>query len=217
MNTKSKIKDTKFQDNGGTLTAMLKSIGDHISIMDVDLNIIWANDVAKKIFGKDIIGKKCYKAYHNRSTPCEPSLCITKQAFEDGRIHEHDTEVIDKNGDTIHFHCTANVALRDADGKPSRVIEVSRDITELKKAEAEKDRLIDQLREAAEKIKTLNRLLPICAACKKIRDDKGYWQQVEEYIRDHSGIQFSHSMCPACIKDWYPEYVKQKNSSVDAF
>ncbi len=76
MNTKSKIKDTKFQDNGGTLTAMLKSIGDHISIMDVDLNIIWANDVAKKIFGKDIIGKKCYKAYHNRSTPCEPSLCI---------------------------------------------------------------------------------------------------------------------------------------------
>ena len=201
MNTKSKIKE-----NGDTLTAMLQSIGDHISIMDVDLNIIWANDVAKKIFGNDIIGKKCYEAYHERSEPCEPSPCLTQKTFADGKIHEHDTEVIDKNGDTIHFHCTANVALRDADGKPSRVIEISRDITELKRAEEEKDKLIDQLQEAAEKIKTLNRLLPICASCKKIRDDKGYWQQVEEYIRDYSGLQFSHSMCPTCVKEWYPDY-----------
>lgn len=212
MNTKSKIKDTKFQENEGTLTAMLQSIGDHISIMDVDLNIIWANDVAKKIFGNDIIGKKCYEAYHERSEPCEPSPCLTKKAFADGKIHEHDTEVINKNGDTIHFHCTANVALRDADGKPSRVIEISRDITGLKKAEAEKDRLIDQLQEAAEKIKTLKRLVPICSSCKNIRDDKGYWQQVEEYIRVHSGIQFSHGICPTCIKKLYPDYVKQNNS-----
>jgi PAS domain S-box-containing protein len=212
MNTKSKIKDTQFQENGGTLAAMLQSIGDHVSIMDVDLNIIWANDVAKKIFGNDIIGKKCYEAYHERSEPCEPSPCLTQKAFADGKIHEHDTEVIDKNGDTIHFHCTANVALRNADGKPSRVIEISRDITELKKAVAEKDRLIDQLQEAAEKIVTLKRLVPICSSCKNIRDDKGYWQQVEEYIRVHSGIQFSHSICPTCVKKLYPDYVKQKNS-----
>lgn len=84
--------------------------------------------------------------------------------------------------------------------------------TELKEAEAEKDRLIEQLREAAEKIKTLNGLIPICSSCKNIRDDKGYWQQVEEYIRVHSGIQFSHGICPTCIKKLYPDYVKQKNS-----
>jgi len=213
----NQTQDVTTRANESTLTAMLQSIGDHISILDADLNIIWANDVAKKIFGNDIIGKKCYEAYHERSEPCEPSPCLTKKAFADGKIHEHDTEVIDNNGDTIHFHCTANVALRDADGKPSRVIEISRDITELKKAEAEKDRLIDQLQEAAEKIKTLKRLVPICSSCKNIRDDKGYWQQVEEYIRIHSGIQFSHGICPTCIKKLYPNYVKQKNSSVDAF
>jgi len=210
MNVKSKIKHTEFKENQSTLTAMLQSIGDHISIMDTDLNIVWANHVAKKRFGNDIIRKKCYEAYHQRSEPCEPSPCLTQKAFEDGRIHEHNTEVTDKNGNSIYFHCTANVALRDAYGKPIRVIEISRDITTLKKAEEEKDRLIDQLRNAAEKIKTLNRLLPICASCKKIRDDQGYWQQVEDYIRAHSGIQFSHGICPICIKKLYPDYVKNK-------
>jgi DNA repair exonuclease SbcCD ATPase subunit len=88
----------------------------------------------------------------------------------------------------------------------NRVIEISRDITELKKAEAEKDRLIEQLKEASEKIKTLNRLLPICASCKKIRNDQGYWQQVEEYLRDNADILFSHSICPACMKKLYPDF-----------
>ena len=138
--------------------------------------------------------------------PCEPSPCITKQAFEDGKIHEHDTEVTDKEGNTIYFHCTANVALKDGDGIPTRVIEISRDITELKKAEAEKDRLIEQLKEASEKIKTLNRLLPICASCKKIRNDQGYWQQVEDYLHDNAEILFSHSICPSCMEKLYPGY-----------
>jgi PAS domain S-box-containing protein len=202
----NKAQDVAARANEGTLTAMLQSIGDHISIMDADLNIVWANDVAKTRFGDDIIGKKCFQAYHNRSTPCEPSPCISKQAFADGKVHEHDTEVIDNEGNTAYFHCTANVALRDSDGNPTRVIEISRDITELKKAEEEKDRLIEKLQEAAEKIDRLNHLLPICAACKKIRNDKGYWQQVEEYLRDNADILFSHSICPTCMKKLYPDF-----------
>jgi PAS domain S-box-containing protein len=196
-------------EKDGTLTAMLQSIGDHISIMDTDLNIVWANDVAKEKFGNDIIGKKCYRAYHNRSKPCKPSPCISRQAIADGNIHEHDTEVIDKDGHTICFHCTANVALRDENGNPTRVIEISRDITELKQAEAEKDRLIEELREASEKIKTLKRLLPICACCKKIRNDQGYWQQVEDYLRDNAEILFSHSICPQCAEKLYPDLDKE--------
>ncbi len=119
-------------EKNSTLTAMLQSIADHISIMDTDMNIVWANDVAKERFGNDIIGRKCYQVYHNRSTPCEPSPCISKQALSDGKVHEHETEVIDKEGNSIFFHCTANVALRDAYGKPIRVIEISRDITDRK-------------------------------------------------------------------------------------
>jgi len=190
----------------GTLTAMLQSIGDPISIMDTDLNVVWANEVAREKFGDDIIGKKCYQAYHSRSEPCEPSPCISMQALADGNVHEHDTEVIDKDGHTICFHCTASVALRDENGIPTRVIEISRDITELKKTEAEKDRLIEELREASEKIKTLKRLLPICARCKKIRNDQGYWQQVEDYLRENADILFSHSICPGCAKTLYPDF-----------
>jgi len=117
------------------LDAMLRSIGDHMSMMDKDLNIIWANETAKKVFGNDIIGKKCFEAYHRRKEPCEPYPCLTLKAFQDEKVHEHDTQVIDKSGKIIHFHCTANVALRDKEGRPTAVIEISRDITEHKLAE----------------------------------------------------------------------------------
>lgn len=110
--------------------AMLSSIGDHMSMMDRDLNIVWANEIAKNLFGDDIVGRKCYEAYHNRNTPCEPHPCIALQAFQDGKIHEHDTEVIDKSGNKLNFHCTANVALKDESGRPETVIEISRDVTQ---------------------------------------------------------------------------------------
>ncbi len=66
-----------------------------------------------------------------------------------------------------------------------------------------------RLREAMERIKILDGMLPICAHCKKIRDDKGYWQQVESYIHEHSGAEFSHSICPECSRKYYGEEVKE--------
>jgi PleD family two-component response regulator len=63
-----------------------------------------------------------------------------------------------------------------------------------------------ELQEALAKIKTLAGLLPICASCKKIRDDKGYWTQIETYIRDHSEAEFSHGICPECMKKLYPDF-----------
>ena len=62
-----------------------------------------------------------------------------------------------------------------------------------------------QLRDAMENIKILSGLLPICASCKKIRDDKGYWNQIEAYIRDHPEAEFTHSTCPDCVKVLYPD------------
>ncbi len=117
------------------LDAMLRSIGDHVSMIDKDLNIVWANETAKRVFGNDILGKKCFEAYHGRQEPCKPYPCITLKAFQDGKVHEHDTQAIDKDGKIIHFRCTANVALRDREGKPTTVIEISRDITARKEAE----------------------------------------------------------------------------------
>jgi len=68
----------------------------------------------------------------------------------------------------------------------------------------EKERLINELKKAQENIKVLSGLIPICASCKKIRDDKGYWQQIETYISLHSEADFSHSLCPECTAKLYP-------------
>jgi hypothetical protein len=82
----------------------------------------------------------------------------------------------------------------------------SKDITERKHAEEERERLILELKDALSKIRTLSGLLPICSACKKIRNDKGYWEQLEIYIRDRSDADFSHGICPECLKQLYPRF-----------
>jgi YesN/AraC family two-component response regulator len=73
----------------------------------------------------------------------------------------------------------------------------------------EKDELIAKLQDALDNVKNLSGLLPICSSCKKIRDDKGYWQQIESYIREHSEAQFSHGVCPDCLKKLYPNLTQE--------
>ena len=80
---------------------------------------------------------------------------------------------------------------------------LAREIEERKKAEAEKERLIQTLTTAIDEIKTLRGILPICSNCKKIRDDKGYWTRIETYIANHSEADFSHSICPDCMQNLY--------------
>jgi PAS domain S-box-containing protein len=134
----------------GKLNAMLQSIPDHMSMLDKDLNILWANETAKQCFGKDIVGKKCYEVYHQRQNPCEPYPCLTLRAFQDGKIHRHETSVVDKNGQTISFECSANVALNDESGKPVAVLEISRDITERKRVEKKMQESEDRYRTLVE-------------------------------------------------------------------
>ena len=80
--------------------------------------------------------------------------------------------------------------------------------SELEKEHREKDRLIKDLQESMLEIKTLQGILPMCAKCKKIRDDEGYWEQVEKYVQDRSEAQFSHGICPECASELYPGFKK---------
>lgn len=73
-------------------------------------------------------------------------------------------------------------------------------VAKRKQAEVEKEQMIEELRQALSEVKTLRGFLPICAWCKKIRNDSGYWQQMEIYISEHSGAEFSHGICPECAK-----------------
>jgi energy-coupling factor transporter transmembrane protein EcfT len=73
------------------------------------------------------------------------------------------------------------------------------------KAAKERENIILELQDAFAEVTTLRGIIPICASCKKVRDDKGYWNQIESYIRDHSEADFSHSICPECAKELYPD------------
>jgi hypothetical protein len=83
-------------------------------------------------------------------------------------------------------------------------------MVQLKRRERE---LAARVHDALAQIKVLKGLLPICASCKKIRDDTGYWQQMESYIREHSEVEFSHGICPDCMRKLYPDYVKRKEQA----
>jgi PAS domain S-box-containing protein len=109
-----------------------------------------------------------------------------------------------KNGE-LYWESASISPIRDPAGRITHFLAVKEDITARKQTEAERDKLIQDLQDALANVKSLSGLLPICASCKKIRDDKGYWDQVESYIQKHSEAKFSHGMCPDCIKKWYPD------------
>jgi PAS domain S-box-containing protein len=126
---------------------------------------------------------------------------------EKGYVHYEDLPLETADGRPIDVEFVSNVYEVDH----QRVIQCNiRDITERKQAEDERERLILALGEALTQVKTLRGFLPICASCKKIRNDKGYWEQMEVYIRDHSEAEFSHGICPDCAEKLYPEYYKKK-------
>lgn len=89
---------------------------------------------------------------------------------------------------------------------------VLHEITHRKALEAEREKLILTLQEALSQVKRLSGLLPICASCKKIRDDSGYWHDVTVYVRDHSEAEFSHGICPDCKQALYAEYAQKRKA-----
>jgi PAS domain S-box-containing protein len=108
-----------------------------------------------------------------------------------------------KNGKYLWIHGRGRVSEWDENGNPTRRTGTHEDITKRKEAEFESEKLIRRLNEALKDVKTLGGLIPICSSCKKIRDDKGYWNQLENYFEQHSTALFSHSLCPCCMDEIY--------------
>lgn len=118
--------------------------------------------------------------------------------------YEQPYEVIACRKDGTEFHVEIRGRKIEYRGHPARVT-VVHDIDARKRAAQEREKLIHELQHALNEIKTLRGILPICASCKKVRDDKGYWNQIEAYIHEHSDAEFSHGICPDCARRLYPE------------
>ena len=126
-------------------------------------------------------------------------------------IESFETVGLRKDGQPIDVALTIS-PIKDATGQVVGASTVARDVTQRKREEQERLKLIQELQDALKQVKTLSGLLPICASCKKIRDDNGYWQQVETYIQKHSNADFTHGICPECLQRLYPKY----NEAVDS-
>ena len=111
---------------------------------------------------------------------------------------EHDFESIGKKVMLLNARRIA----RESEGTQLILLAIE-DTTDRKQAQEQQETLIKELQDANAKVRMLGGLLPICASCKNIRDDKGYWTQIEAYIRDHSEAEFSHSICPDCVEKLY--------------
>ena len=176
-----------------------------LCITDKDYVVIQANDAFYDIFGQPAqpSGKwMCFESHP--STDCHSDSCPLTM------ILRGETEVVtdmikhDNNGQEKTFIVTARPFL-NAQKEIIGIVESFQDITERKLSENAREELIMGLQKAFEEVNFLSGLLPICASCKKIRDDKGYWNKIESYICSHSKVEFSHSICPDCARKLYPD------------
>jgi PAS domain S-box-containing protein len=176
-----------------------------IIVIDKDFNVISMNSKAEAKLKENLCKNDCTKCYsltHGLDKPCfrYGEICPVKESLETKEfsiaVHRHIY-----NGKEVFEEISATPVF-DEKGEILYVIEELRDISKLLKLET----VINSLRN---EVKLLQGLLPICASCKKIKDDEGYWKEVESYISDRSDASFSHSICPDCLKDLYPEIAKK--------
>ncbi len=182
------------------LEQILESLPYPFYVIDAQSYEVLESNAAARV-GKGCVAKSCYALSHGAEEPCGSmnhpcpldEMRITKSPVLVEHVHLSD------DGAPYHAEVHAFPILDDR-GELVRMIEYIIDVTARKRAEAEREARVRELEVALANVRTLRGLLPICAKCKKIRDDDGYWLQVEEYLHEHSDAEFSHSYCPECAE-----------------
>jgi PAS domain S-box-containing protein len=200
-----------LKESENLLRNIIDTSTDYIFVKDMDLKTLLCNEKFAQAVGKnpaDLIGKTDIEnGWDAELVKGNPEKGIAGYENDDlealsGKI-VRTTDKATVSGRSL-FLDTIKIPLKDENDKIFGMLGIGRDITERKRLESDKDCLIADLKEALARVKKLEGFLPICSFCKKIRDDQGDWQQMEVYIRDRSEAEFSHSICPKCLKENYP-------------
>ena len=211
----SVIRDTTTRKDAeqtqNRLAAIVEDSDDAIIAKTLDGVITDWNRGAEAIYGypaAEVIGRSVTLLIPPDQTDEMPALL--KKIGQGQRIFNYETVRCRRDGGRINVSLTVS-PIKNGSGEIVGVSSIARDITEKKHVERERENLIGELKEALARVKTLSALLPICSHCKKIRNDEGYWEQLEYYIYQHSGTQFSHGICPECMEKYYSEFLKGKS------
>ena len=168
------------------------------------VNARWAHLIEHEL---DDIGDQI-TAWHSRVHPDDMERlykAFRSHRGEQTEFYEVEHRLRTRSGAWHWVVARGRIVERGEEGRPVRMAGTLQDISERKHAEELREDLIRELRRTLAKVKTLSGLLPICASCKKIRDDAGYWQQIEEYLAAATDLEFSHGLCPRCLANLYPE------------
>ena len=198
------------QQAAAYLAAIVRSSEDAIIGISLDGTILSWNAGAERNYGytaAEILGSSIARL--NPNFRPEEALQLVERIKNGGQVERYETVRLRKDGSILDVSLSFS-PIKDLADRIIGVSAIERNIEAHKREEAERLRLIGELTDALAKIKTLNGLLPICACCKKIRDDRGYWQRIETYISEHTNAEFTHGICPECLQQNYPEYVREK-------
>ena len=222
--TEQKRAEHALADSERRLADIIEFLPDPTWVVDIDGRVIAWNRAIERMTGvkkKAILGKGHYAhsvPFYGEARPVLIDLVLRrdrKREEEYLSLNEEDGQLVacvsfnPSMGSNGRYLEGTAARLYDADGNAVGAIESIRDITAVKRSEQERERLISELQHAVGKVRKLSGLLPICASCKKIRDDKGYWKQIESFICEHTDADFSHGLCPECMdkiygkQDWY--------------
>ena len=202
--------------------AIANATNDMIHLNDTEGRIIYANHATEKILGypiNDLINSPAFDIIHpDDQDIIKKDMIGVISNSPDGHLPSREIRLRKKDG------CYVDVEVRGfvVELAEKRYIgAIIRNISARKRTEKELDsyrknleKMVEErtkkLKKALDEVRTLKGIFPICSFCKKIRDDKGFWKQVEVYIKDHSEADFSHSVCPECMQKHYPGFFTNK-------
>lgn len=185
--------------------SIIESVREPLIILDKNLRVVAANPAFYRLFQlnpADVEDRMLYDI--NGSQWNIPALRVLLERIIPQNTQFNDYEVIHdfpKIGKRL-IMLNARI-IHQRDKRPDLILLAMEDISEKRKAEEDKNRLIGELQEAMEKVRALRGLLPTCSNCKRIRNEKGQWVRMEKYIEEHSEAAFSHSICPDCERKLY--------------
>jgi transcriptional regulator with PAS, ATPase and Fis domain len=209
-------------------TSLIKYCAVAVFVVDTNHRVVHWNQACEKLTGlpaKDVLGTSSHwRPFYDVARPCLCDLIIDRNLDRLSDLYpvwgkstllpegwkSEGWYFVNEKSRYLIFDAAP---IYDDHGELVAAIENLHDITDRKLAEEENKLLARNLQEAMDKVKVLSGLLPICACCKSIRDGRGFWNSIEQYLKDHSEARLSHSFCPDCLEKLYPEIHATKKAS----